>query len=119
MSWKPGHSFDSETAPQAGKTPLRLIVVGTWRAAIKDGAPCRWPYAAFCLIFVGLLRIVSESNERPGSGLPEMIRPRSPSEQCRNGLLVGALRARSAKIIGVLAGEAGLLGACAGFSDTL
>ena len=44
---------------------------------------------------------------------------RSPSEYCRNGLLVGALRARSFEIIGFLAGEAGLLGACSSFSDTL
>ena len=36
-----------------------------------------------------------------------------------NGLPVGALRARSIKVIGVFDGEAGLLGACTGFSDTL
>ena len=33
--------------------------------------------------------------------------------------LVGALRARFVQIIGVFAGEAGLLGACSHFSDTL
>jgi hypothetical protein len=36
-----------------------------------------------------------------------------------NGLLVGALRACVFQIIGVFAGEAGLLGACSGYSDTL
>ena len=36
-----------------------------------------------------------------------------------NGLLVGALRARAFRIIGVLAGGAGLLGACCDDSDTL
>ena len=36
-----------------------------------------------------------------------------------NGLLVGALRAQSSKIVGVLAGEVGLLGACSCFSDAL
>ena len=36
-----------------------------------------------------------------------------------NGLLAGALRARYVVIIGVVAGEAGLLGACSDYSDTL
>jgi hypothetical protein len=36
-----------------------------------------------------------------------------------SGLLVGALPRARLPIIGVSAGEAGLLGACSGYSDTL
>ena len=36
-----------------------------------------------------------------------------------NTLLAGALSARVFQIIGVFAGEAGLPGACSGYSDTL
>src|SRR6185295_399816 len=46
-------------------------------------------------------------------------RSRSPFAYCRNGLLPGALRAHSCLVIGVFAGEAGLIGACAAFSGTL
>ena len=40
-------SFDSKTAPQAGKTPLRLNVIRTPRGAIKDTARCRRPARRF------------------------------------------------------------------------
>jgi hypothetical protein len=63
--------FASKTAPQAGKTRLRLTVLRTRRAAIQDGAPRRWPAPRFTRRSIGLLRLVSEANERRTSSVGE------------------------------------------------
>jgi hypothetical protein len=64
------HSFASETAPQAGKTPLRLTV------AERGAPPSRTarPVVGLRGVLsdpVGLLRIVSEPNERLDSDVHE------------------------------------------------
>jgi hypothetical protein len=56
MCEESNRSFASETAPQAGKTRLRLSVAGLRRVLSEP---------------VGLLRIVSEPNERLDSGVNE------------------------------------------------
>jgi len=68
--------------------------------------------------FDGQVRLYSTNDcalEKSFVPVPLEARP----NKAQNGLLVGALRARCLEFNGVFAGEAGLLGACSGFSDTL
>jgi hypothetical protein len=56
-STRPVH-FESRL-PQAGKTLLRLIVIGTRRATIKARAACQWPAQRFSCDLNGLLQRLS------------------------------------------------------------
>jgi hypothetical protein len=53
------------------RTRLRLTVLRTRRAAIQDGAPRLRPAPRFTRRRIGLLRIVSEANERRSSSVGE------------------------------------------------
>jgi len=70
MSEESNRSFASETAPQAGKTLLRLSVAERGAPPLRTARPVVG-LRSVLFDLVGLLRIVSEPNERLDSDVPE------------------------------------------------